>query len=306
MGSQQWFQIESYSYVHYTDYTSDNYKCKGYHFIFAATQPFSVSIDLANSQRTLHLVAGDFCVIAPDVKHHFYTNLGVATKVITMELSLCAKKENCYHSLGNLVVSQPSVEKLLSGKPYYISPASKYFVDLILLLQHSHEKAVKTNIDTQVVDHLIAAFLTQAAEDTFSAVQKPMLCVHIRKAIGYISKNYKRRISLEELAEYAGVGERRMQILFKEELNTTFNDFLNKFRINKACDLLRTTEISIEEIAVETGYNSRQHFILTFKKYTEMTPNQYRKYPLRRNYQFISHDKNDVFYSTMNDIMGRI
>ena len=306
MSSQQWFQIESYRYVHYTDYTSDTYKCKGYHFLYADTAAFSVQIDLPNSPRTLHLVPGDFCVIAPEISHHFYTDIGPATKIITIELSLCPKKENCFHSLGNLIASQPSVEKMLCGKPYYIAAASKFFVDLMLLLQYSHEKAVKTHNETRVSDHLIAAFLTQASEDAFSSIQKPMLCVHIRKAIGYISKHYKRRITLEEVAQYTGVGERRMQILFKEELHTTFNEFLNNFRINKARDLLRSTSLSIEEIAEETGYSSRQHFILTFKKFTEMTPNQYRKYPLRRNYQFISRDENDVFYSTMNDIMGRI
>lgn len=306
MEKQQWFKIEGYSYMHYTDWTSDVFKCDGYHIIFAATTPFSVEINFQNSKRTLHLVTGDYCFIAPGVEHHFYTNIGLPTKILTLELSVTPKKEGCYHTIENLIYSQPAVEKLLNGRPYYIIASSKKFVEMLLLLQHFHEKSIREKNNTRVLDPLIATILTQAAEDAFASLQKPMLCVHIRKAIGYITKNYRSHISLEELSDFVGVGSRRMQILFKEELETTFNDFLNNFRINKACDLLRSTDMSIEDIAFETGYNSRQHFILTFKKYTEMTPNQYRKYPLRRNYKFQYHDENDVFYSTMNDVMGRI
>lgn len=306
MSGNQWFNIESYSWMHYTDYTSDTFKCDGYHIVFAATNPFSVQINLPNSQRTLHLVTGDYCFIAPGVEHHFYTNVGLATKVVTLELGLCPKKEHCPHTIANLIQNQPAVEKLLNGKPYYIIASTKYFVNLLHILQNWHERSMSDKSDTRVLDHLLAAILTKAAEDAFSTLEKPMLCTHIRKAIGYISKHYQEKISLEEIAKFTGVGARRMQILFKEELNTTFNEFLNTFRINKACDLLRSTNISVEEIAEKTGYNSRQHFILTFKKCTEMTPNQYRKYPLRRNYKYISRDENDVFYSTMNDVMGRI
>ncbi len=306
MSSQQWFQIDGYSYMHYTDYTSDTFKSNGYRFVFAATNPFSVQIDLPGTQRTLHLVTGDYCFIAPGVEHHFYTNIGLPAKVVTLELGLCPKKEHCNHTIASLIQNQPAVEKLLNGRPYYIISSTKRFINLILLLQQLHEKSMHEKNDTRVLDHIIAAILTQSAEDAFNTMQKPMLCVHIRKAIGYISKHYQEKITLEDISKFTGIGIRRMQILFKEELNTTFNEFLNTFRINKACDLLRSTDIPVEEIAEKTGYNSRQHFILTFKKCTDMTPNQYRKYPLRRNYKYINRDENDVFYSTMNDVMGRI
>ena len=64
MKEQQWFKIEGYSYMHYTDFTSDVQKCNGYHIVFAATTPFNVEISFQNSKRTLHLVTGDYCFIA--------------------------------------------------------------------------------------------------------------------------------------------------------------------------------------------------------------------------------------------------
>lgn len=60
-------------------------------------------------------------------------------------------------------------------------------------------------------------------------------------------------------------------------MNITFTEYLNNYRISQACYLLKNSNQSIGEIAINCGYNSLRTFHRNFRKITEMTPNEYRK-----------------------------
>jgi two-component system response regulator YesN len=63
--------------------------------------------------------------------------------------------------------------------------------------------------------------------------------------------------------------------LFKKEVNATFNEYLNRFRIEKSKHLLSTTDKKITDIAFEVGYSSLENFNRIFKKYEKVTPSDY-------------------------------
>jgi YesN/AraC family two-component response regulator len=56
-----------------------------------------------------------------------------------------------------------------------------------------------------------------------------------------------------------------------------FSDYLNKVRIDKSKELLTSTDMSILDIALYTGYEDQSYFTKVFKKYTDTTPHKYRK-----------------------------
>jgi AraC-like DNA-binding protein len=60
-------------------------------------------------------------------------------------------------------------------------------------------------------------------------------------------------------------------------------DYLNYYRIERACFKLVSTNLSITEVAFECGFNDLSYFIKTFKKYKAITPKQYLKAPLMPN-----------------------
>lgn len=68
-----------------------------------------------------------------------------------------------------------------------------------------------------------------------------------------------------------------ISILFKRKAGKTYSDYLLELRINKAEELLRLTNASVEDIAQQVGYNDYFYFLKIFKKTTGITPAAFRK-----------------------------
>lgn len=94
--------------------------------------------------------------------------------------------------------------------------------------------------------------------------------------INYINANYTEDLTLEQMASYIGFSKYHFSRLFKQHTNTTFYDYLCHKRIQAAQSLL-VTDMSVTEIAFQTGFNNLTTFCRCFKKYTDCSPTQYRK-----------------------------
>lgn len=94
--------------------------------------------------------------------------------------------------------------------------------------------------------------------------------------LNYIRENYMQDIYLDLVATKLNLSPNYLSSLFKDKTGINFIDYLNSVRIDKARELLETGTKRINEIAVDTGYNSIHSFIRAFKRYTGKTPNEYR------------------------------
>ena len=65
--------------------------------------------------------------------------------------------------------------------------------------------------------------------------------------------------------------------IFSQEVGVTFTEYLTNLRMNKAKELLRTTQMRSSDVAYAVGYNDPHYFSYLFKKHTGMTPRDYRK-----------------------------
>lgn len=98
----------------------------------------------------------------------------------------------------------------------------------------------------------------------------------IKKAVQYINDNYNKKISLEDIASYVGISKYYFSVLFKKEMDITFSNYLNTVRIEKAKQLLKNSQITINDMFYEVGFNDSQYFSKIFKKYVGMTVTEYR------------------------------
>ncbi|MCR5598123.1 MAG: AraC family transcriptional regulator [Lachnospiraceae bacterium] len=98
----------------------------------------------------------------------------------------------------------------------------------------------------------------------------------INALLRYIDINYSEDISTEQAAEYTGFSKYHFLRLFKLQTGYTFHDYLTLKRMRIAEDLL-LTDISVTEIAFQTGFNTLPSFCRTFKKYTNYSPSEYKK-----------------------------
>lgn len=99
----------------------------------------------------------------------------------------------------------------------------------------------------------------------------------IKNVLGYISDNYSNPISLDTLAKIAGMNPKYFCRYFKSMTDRTPIDYLNYYRIECACEMLSTRDISVKEAAISCGFNDESYFIKTFNKYKKITPKQFMK-----------------------------
>ncbi len=98
---------------------------------------------------------------------------------------------------------------------------------------------------------------------------------YVQKALIQIRDNYFNKISIEKIAEELGVSTSYLSRKFKQETTQTFLDVLNKFRVQKAIELLGKGEFRIYEISDQVGFGEYKNFCKVFKKYTNTTPTEF-------------------------------
>ncbi|MDP9750149.1 response regulator [Thermoanaerobacter pentosaceus] len=99
----------------------------------------------------------------------------------------------------------------------------------------------------------------------------------VKAAVNYIEKNYNKNITLESVAKEVYVTPAYLSILFKRELKINFIDYLHKVRIQKAQELFENQNLKIYQVANMVGFTDEKYFSQIFKKYTGLTPTQYRE-----------------------------
>lgn len=94
--------------------------------------------------------------------------------------------------------------------------------------------------------------------------------------INHINSHFMDEITLEWAADYVGFSKFHFTRLFKDYTDVTFYDYLLHRRMQAARVLLSDTNKSVTEIAFQSGFNNLTSFTRSFKKYTGLTPSQYR------------------------------
>lgn len=99
----------------------------------------------------------------------------------------------------------------------------------------------------------------------------------ICRALEYIAENYKREITLEEVAAEVGLSKNHFCRLFKNEMNDNFISYVNSYRIRKAMYLIDKYDMRMKEVTVEVGMTDYRYFCKVFKKVAGVTPSDYKK-----------------------------
>ena len=98
----------------------------------------------------------------------------------------------------------------------------------------------------------------------------------LQKALSYIRKNRKKKISVSTLATIAGVSQQHLIRLFNQHLKMTPVKYINRSKIFHAIDMLRYTEMSIKEIAYELGFDNPNYFSRLFTQEEGCSPSEIR------------------------------
>lgn len=102
-------------------------------------------------------------------------------------------------------------------------------------------------------------------------------CDMISRICRVMHSSYAKNVSVPEYASMCNLSESRFSHLFKINTGVSPVRYILNIRIEKACDLLENTDLSIASIAELTGMQSQHYLSRIFKKYIGMSPSDYRK-----------------------------
>ena len=103
------------------------------------------------------------------------------------------------------------------------------------------------------------------------------MTLRIDKAIGYLRNNWKQEPSVQKLSEMVHVSESTFYRLFRSATGLTPVQYVNKFRIEHACELLKQSDMNMNEIAKELGFSESNYFARIFRSLKKMSPREYRQ-----------------------------
>lgn len=133
------------------------------------------------------------------------------------------------------------------------------------------------DVDTALREIDIARMLVHLATALMDDKAAGKGYVYVRRCVNLLSERMSEDVRIEELAKELGISAAYLQRLFRQVHGMTIIDYLNRMRIERAKLLLLNTDDPVVEIAVEAGFNTRQHFTRVFTSLEGISPQDYRR-----------------------------
>ncbi len=99
---------------------------------------------------------------------------------------------------------------------------------------------------------------------------------YIQEAVTFMEHNYRREVTVEEVADVCKLNRSYFSKLFRESMGCPPQEFLIRLRLSKAAERMQTTKASIGDIAASCGYPNQLHFSRAFKKRYGVSPREWR------------------------------
>lgn len=123
----------------------------------------------------------------------------------------------------------------------------------------------------EMMKNILLEFTKSVSDSKKSVYSQP-----VRKIMDYLYSHYSEKITLEDLSNITRLSTYYISNLIKTETGLSLNDNINKIRIEQSQKMLLEKAVNILEIAQSVGFHYQNHFASVFKKYTGMTPSEYR------------------------------
>ena len=241
-----------------------------------------VSYIFNHKQHDTYLKQGDFIFIDCNVSHMLRVNPPSHCRILNLEIELLE------HPVGTPGITQilntsTSFLKFLNQKESVIIFRDLYESDALQEIMHNIHVSAENKLayTPGSSEHLLLNLellkLLTLISGQYMMAPDHMIGLHyIKKAKEYIDEHFDHDLRILDISNYVGISNAYLQRLFSKQLGMTLTDYITKKRIHKSTLLLRYSGAPIIDIAMDVGFNSRQHFTYTFKKLMKISPQQFR------------------------------
>lgn len=189
-------------------------------------------------------------------------------------LRLCNTTGQPGEDLNHLCLTAPIVDVFFSLKTRFCILMDREYIR-ITFSAIEYEMHCREQERDRMIHLLLQEFLIKLAR-SFHTHEEPTGVQFLSIARAYVRQHFQQELTVGEIAAHAGISCSYLAQLFATHLGYSTVEYIQAVRCDQAAYLLRTTRFPIIDIALEVGFNSRQHFARTFKRTYGKTPNAYR------------------------------
>jgi two-component system response regulator YesN len=186
--------------------------------------------------------------------------------------------EAIYHSFETSGSDQSHQVMILTIQQLFLS-VSKIFAALDLNLHETEYDSLYNKLhsytDIPLLKLELDSFM-QACLDIINRAKSSSYRKEIEQVKRYIQNHFNQDISLQILSADVYMNTNYLCTLFKSEVGETIHQYITRTRMEKAKELLQQTDLRIFEISEQVGFNHTSHFSHAFKKYTGITPIEFK------------------------------
>ena len=218
------------------------------------------SVELKNRSRTLTASAGQFVLLDCYSPHSYYSKDGWA----------------CYWLHFDGQVARSFYRRIIEVWNSFLfdldqySPAYQHLMNIYELFRRSRP------VDEAGISSNITSILNSILSGAHGIREGLPVREAVASAVAFINERFRYPVSLQDLADHAAISPYYFTRVFRQETGVTPHQYLINTRLSNARFLLRTTEDTVKDIAIQTGWGSESTFCTAFRKYAGMTPTEYR------------------------------
>lgn len=227
---------------------------------------------------------GELCLIDKNCLHQDCLDtdsacilfIGIANEMFDSIISNQVADERIISFLQTALLKQKNLWQYLHFKPmnYSNNDIDGYFLSLMNeLIRHDKASSYICHGLLMRIFHLLSSGYDISLS---SKMQKRMNWLLYEEIISYIKQNY-RDITIKQLSEHFHFHEDYFNRMIKSKTGMTYTQYVQNLRLEEAEDLLRDTELTIDDIATRVGYLNKGYFYKIFTEKNHMTPARFRK-----------------------------
>ena len=139
--------------------------------------------------------------------------------------------------------------------------------------KYGYELVVREKLTSML--HLIVTNNRHIIKEQYTSEDAEI--VRLKTMIRHIQQNFTEKVKLQEIAAAANISERECLRCFKRTIGVSPIQYLLKYRVSIASQLLAESDFTVTEISDKTGFDNPSHFARTFKSLMARSPSEYRK-----------------------------
>ena len=229
----------------------------------------------------VNIEKGDLFFFRPNEAHCITDIINGDMKLLNIQIAPYFLYTNFQNALNSNYIKFLASSYPISTNKISENLNSETTKQITALMNEIKSEYDKQNSDylTLICSHLTAILIliSRSYKNTSFSKTEKQNYQKMLKAIEFIDKNYKDDISLDYLAKKVAYSKCYLSSIFKKCMGMSVWDYITIKRIEEALSLIKTTDKTMVEIALECGFNTTVNFNKLFKKYTNVTPSYFRK-----------------------------